>query len=76
MPSVFTGMDKVHKIKDFFVQLELYFEAQHACENDKMTIIVTFFKEHALILWTQLKDENVKGAATYLRQGRFQVVAK
>lgn len=49
MPSSFTGIGKAHKVKDFLVELELYFEAQRALDEDKITITVTF-KDHAL-LW-------------------------
>jgi hypothetical protein len=58
MPSSFMGMGKAHKIKDFLVELELYFQAQRAHEGDKITIAVTFLKEHALTWWTQYKGEN------------------
>lgn len=49
MPSSFTRVSKAHKVKDFLVELELYFEAQKTLEADKITIAVTFFKDHALL---------------------------
>lgn len=58
MPSSFTGVGKAHKVKDFLVELELYFEAQRALEGDKITIAVTFLKEHALLWWTHFREES------------------
>ena len=58
LPSSFTGLGKANKVKDFIVELELYFEAQRAREEDKITIAVTFLKEHALLWWTRYRDEN------------------
>jgi len=49
MPSSFTGVGKAYKVKDYGVELELYFEAQSALEGDKITIAVTFLKEHAFL---------------------------
>jgi hypothetical protein len=51
-------LGKANKVKDFIVELELYFEAQRAREEDKITIAVTFLKEHALLWWTRYRDEN------------------
>ena len=58
MPSSFTGVGKAHKVKDFLVELELYFEAQRALEEDKITIAVTFLKDHALLWWTHFRSES------------------
>ena len=58
MPSSFTGVGKAHKVKDFLVELELYFEAQRALEGDKITIAVTFLKDHALFWWTHFRSES------------------
>jgi len=41
-------MYKALKIKDFSEELELYFQAQFAPENNKITIALTFLKKHAL----------------------------
>jgi len=51
-------MDKAHKIKDFLVGLELYFQDQCTPKEDKITIIVIFLKEYALMRWIQYKEEN------------------
>jgi len=60
MPSSFTGIGKAHKVKDFLVELELYFEIQRAPEGDTITIAVTFLKDHVLLWWTHFQGESPK----------------
>jgi len=49
MPSSFMKTNKAHKIKDFFVNLELYFKAQPTPKNDKVTIAIAIHKEHTFL---------------------------
>lgn len=53
------------------MELELYFQAQGAAEEDKITIAVTFLKKHALLWWTNFRDENAK-AVTNLTWVNFK----
>jgi len=48
------------KNQGFLIELELYFKAQLASKNDKITIAITFLKKYVLMWWTQFKDKNVE----------------
>ncbi|KAL2635309.1 hypothetical protein R1flu_006788 [Riccia fluitans] len=56
-PTPFTGTGKGPKVKDFLIELDMYFDAQRANEEDKVITAVTFFKESALTWWHGYRKE-------------------
>ncbi|KAL3688559.1 hypothetical protein R1sor_014868 [Riccia sorocarpa] len=57
-PTSFAGTGRSIKVKEFLDELDLYFNAQEAREEDKVRVSVTFLKEHALKWWRSLMKED------------------
>ena len=48
MPSTFSGLGKARKVKEFLLEMDNYYDVQKPKEGDKVSIAVTFLKDHAL----------------------------
>ena len=48
MPSIFLGLGKARKVKEFLLEMDNYYVVQRPNEDDKVSIAVTFLKNHAL----------------------------
>jgi hypothetical protein len=57
MPSTFSGLGKAKKVKEFLLEMDNYYDVQKPDEEDKVSIAVTFFKDHALQWWTSKKEQ-------------------
>ncbi|MGH3053573.1 MAG: hypothetical protein ACRDL7_01175, partial [Gaiellaceae bacterium] len=57
MPSTFSGLGKARKVKEFLLEMDNYYDVQKPEEEDKVSIAVTFLKEHALQWWTSKKEQ-------------------
>jgi hypothetical protein len=55
MPSTFSGLGKARKVKEFLLEIDNYYNVQRPEEDDKVSIAVTFLKDHALQWWTSKK---------------------
>ena len=58
VPESFTGVGRTRKVKDFLLELDLYFEAQDVDEGSKVSNAMAFLKEHALQWWTSYREDN------------------
>ena len=57
MPSTFSGLGKARKVKEFLLEMDNYYDVQKPEEGDKVSIAVTFLKDHALQWWTSKKEQ-------------------
>lgn len=57
MPSTFSGLGKARKVKEFLLEMDNYYDVQKPDEEDKVSIAVTFLKDHALQWWTSKKEQ-------------------
>ena len=57
MPSTFSGLGKARKVKEFLLEMDNYYDVQRPEEDDKVSIAVTFLKDHALQWWTCKKEQ-------------------
>ena len=48
MPSTFSGFGKARKVKEFLFEMDNYYDVQKPEEGDKVSIAITFLKDHAL----------------------------
>lgn len=48
MPSIFFGFGKAIKMKDFLLKNDNYYDVQTLEEDDKVSTVVTVFKDHIL----------------------------
>jgi hypothetical protein len=55
MPSTFSGLGNAKKVKEFLLEMDNYYDVQRPEEDDKVSIAVTFLKDHALQWWTSKK---------------------
>jgi hypothetical protein len=60
MPSTFSGLGKARKVKEFLLEMDNYYDVQKPDEEDKVSIAVTFLKDHALQWWTSKKEQEPK----------------
>ena len=63
MPSIFSGLRKTRKVKEFLLKMDNYYDVQRPEEDEKVSIAVTFLKDHALQWWTSEKKQELKVAA-------------
>ena len=63
MPSTFSGLGKARKVKEFLLEMDNYYDVQRPEEDDKVSIAVTFLKDHALQWWTSKKEQEPELAA-------------
>src|ERR1700738_1744885 len=64
MPSTFSGLGKARKVKEFLLEMDNYYDVQRPDEDDKVSIAVTFLKDHALQWWTSKKEQEPEVAAS------------
>jgi hypothetical protein len=55
MPSTYFGLGKAKKVKEFFLEMDKYYNIQKLDEKDKVTIVVTFLKDYGLQWWISKK---------------------
>jgi hypothetical protein len=44
-------------VKEFLLEMDNYYDAQKWDDEDKVSIVVTFLKDHALQWWTSKKEQ-------------------
>ena len=64
MPSTFSGLGKARKVKEFLLEMDNYYDVQKPKEGDKVSIVVTFLKDHALQWWTSKKEQEPEMVAS------------
>ena len=64
MPSTFSGLGKARKVKEFLLEMDNYYDVQKPEEEDKVSIAVTFLKDHALQWWTSKKEQEPEVVAS------------
>ena len=47
MPNIFFGLDKARKMKEFFLEMNNYYDVQMLDKDDKVSIVVTLLNDHA-----------------------------
>jgi hypothetical protein len=57
MPSTFLGLGKERRVKKILLEMDNYYDAQ---KLDKISMVVTFLKDHALEWWTSKKRKNTR----------------
>ena len=57
MPSTFSELGRARKVKEFLLEMDNYYDVQKPEEGDKVSIVVTFLKDHALQWWTSKKEQ-------------------
>jgi hypothetical protein len=57
MPSTFSGLGKARKVKKFILEMDNYYDVQKPDNEDKVSIAVSFLKDHALHWWTSKKEQ-------------------
>ena len=63
MPSNFSRLGKARKVKEFLLEMDNYYDVQKPEAGDKVSIAVTFLKDHALHWWTSKKEQEPKMVA-------------
>jgi hypothetical protein len=63
MPNTFSVLGKAIKVKEFLLEMNNYYNVQRPEEDDKVSIVVTFLKDHALQWWTSKKKQEPELAA-------------
>ena len=56
IPSFFPGVDNGKKVKAFLLETNNYYDVQRPHKGDKVSIAMTFLKDHALQWWTSKKE--------------------
>ena len=74
MPSTFSGLGKARKVKDFLLEMDNYYDGQKPKEGDKVSIAVTFLKDHALHWWTSKKEQESEMVASLTWVGFKEVL--
>ena len=64
MPSNFFGLGNARKVKEFLFETDNYYDVQEPEEEDKVSIAVTFLKEHALWWWISKKEQEPEMVAS------------
>ena len=56
MPSTFSRLGKARKVKEFLLEMDNYYDIQKPDDEDKVSIAVTFLKDHVLQWWTSKNE--------------------
>ena len=64
LPSTFFGLGKARKVKEFLFETDNYYDVQKLKEGEKVSIVVTFLKNHALQWWTSKKEQKFEMVAS------------
>ena len=76
MPNNFSGLGKARKVKEFLLEMNNYYDVQKPKEEGKVSIAVTFLKDHALQWWTSKKEQELEMVASLTWVGFKELIVE
>lgn len=58
MTSTCLGFDKVRNVKEFLLEVNNYYDLERPGKNEKVSIVMTFLKDHMLSWWISKRKKN------------------